>query len=253
MSDQIQVVDRVFELLEYLAHSPEAQGPTEIAQAVGLPKSTVHRLLSSLHQRGYVEKNELNGTYHIGVKLVEMVSSHISHLELNTEARPYLNNLHDELGLAVYLGTLDGREVVYVEKINISRDLRNYTQIGLRVPAHCSSLGKCLLACMSGDELDFYLRQFKFERYTKNTITSAAEFKRHLREIRGRGWAIDDEEHILGQRCIAAPIFDYRGENIAAVCASGPVALLSDERFESVARQVMRTAAQISRRLCYPG
>lgn len=250
MDDSVHVVDRVFSILEYLSLAQGSKGPTEIAEQTGLHKSTVHRLLSSLCDCGYVERTA-QGTYHIGIKLVEIASNHINNLELQTEARPILNELHDELGLAVYLGILDHSEVVYVEKMDASRNLRLYTQIGLRVPAHCSSLGKCLLASLSGDEIDYLLSREKLERYTPNTITTALEFKKHLREVRRQGWAMDNEEYIIGNRCIAAPIFDYRGEAIAAASASGPSTLLTDDRIPTVTEKVKQVAAEISRRLCY--
>jgi len=204
-----------------------------------------------MYARGYVDKNEQDGTYSMGIKLVEVVSTHINNLELQTEARPILNDLHDSLGLIVHLGILDRHEVVYVEKMDIAPNLRRYAQIGLRVPAQCSSLGKCLLACLSGEELAAALRECRFEAYTKNTITEMDGLRKHLREVRQQGWAIDDEEYMSGHRCVGAPVFDYRGETIAAVSASGPVSLLTDERIAEVVSKVQQAASLISRKLCY--
>lgn len=251
MTEHVQVIHRVFDILEYLSLAQGRRGPTEIAEAVGLSKSTVHRLLSSMCERGYVEKKNEEGTYGIGAKLVEVVSSHINNLELQTESRPILNELHDSLGLVIHLGILDRHEVVYVEKMDIEPNLRRYAQIGLRVPAQCSSLGKCLLACLSGEEMEFMMAQCRFEAYTPRAITSLADLKSHLRKVRLQGWAMDDEEYMTGHRCIGAPVYDYRGETIAAVSASGPVALLTDERIDDVIEQVKRAAKLISRRLCY--
>ena len=146
---------------------------------------------------------------------------------------------------------LDQLEVVYVEKIDRTPNLRLYTQIGLRVPAYCSSLGKCLLAGLSGYELDYLLSQHKLERFTANTITSVSALKQHLQQVREQGWAIDDQEYILGNRCIASPIYDYRGDIISAVSASGPAEILTDERISTVAKKVKQTAGLISRELCY--
>lgn len=251
MDEQLQMVSRIFSIVEYLSHTSGAKGPTDIAEAVGLHKSTVHRLLNALRKLGYVEKMEEEGHYRIGIKLVEIVSSHINSLELQTEARPFLNDLHAELNLIVHLGILDAHDVVYIEKMDIRPNLRLYAQIGLRVPAYCSSLGKCLLAGMSGDMLDSLLSTCRFEQHTKNTITDAAVMKKHLREVRLRGWAMDDEEYIIGNRCVAAPIYDYRGDNIAAISASGPTSLLTDARLTETVARVKKAAADISRRLCY--
>jgi len=252
MEESVRVIERVFMILEYLSQSNIPRGPTEIAVATGLNKSTVYRLVSSMCSGGYLERTYA-GTYHISVKLVEIVSNHISNLELQTEARPFLSELHAQLGLIVHLGILDSDEVVYVEKMDINRNLRIYAQIGMRVPAFCSSLGKCLLSSLSGEEFDVLFRDRSLNRYTINTITTIPELKEHLREVRRQGWALDNEEYIAGNRCVAAPIFDYRGEIIAAVSASGPTSLLSDKRIPVVVERVRQAASEISRRLCYRG
>lgn len=246
----VHVVDRVFAILEYLSLAEEPKGPTDIAHATSLHKSTVHRLLSALCASGYAEKTS-EGTYSLGIKFIEIASNRINNLELQTEARPLLHELHNELGLIVHLGILDHNEVVYVEKMDISRNLRLYAQIGMRVPAHCSSLGKCLLASLSGDDIDYLLPRGKLEQYTPQTITTTQELKAHLREVRLQGWAMDNEEYIVGNRCIAAPIYDYRGEVIAAVSASGPTSLMTEERLTTVIARVKEASSQISRRLCY--
>jgi len=250
MDNTIQVVDRVFEILEYLSISDTPRGPTEVAKATGMHKSTVYRLLSAMCKNGYVEKTDA-GTYYIGIKLVDIISHHINSLELQTEARPFLNDLRAELGLIVHLGVLNGDEVVYIEKMDMSANLRIYNQIGLRVPAYCSSLGKCLLSCLSGDELDYLFSRQKLKKYTPNTITSLKELKNHLRGIRVIGYSMDNEEYVTGIKCIAAPIFDYRGEMIAAVSASGPIAQMTEERTQAVIEAVKQCAKSISRRLCF--
>lgn len=251
MTESVQVIDRVFDILEYLSLVQGERGPTEIAKAVGLSKSTVHRLLMTLLARGYVDKNDNTSTYRLGIKLVEVVSNHINNLELQTEARPILHELHDKLGLIVHLGILDRHEVVYVEKLDIAPNLRRYAQIGLRVPAQCSSLGKCLLASLSGEELAVALTDCRFESYTDNSITNLQQLRAQLHEVRIQGWAMDNEEYMIGHRCIGAPVFDYRGEIIAAVSASGPKTLLADDRIGDVVREVKRAASMISRQLCF--
>ncbi len=95
------------------------------------------------------------------------------------------------------------------------------------------------------------MRQCRFESYTKNTITTMEALHDHLRTVRAQGWAIDDEEYLMGHRCIGAPIYDYRGEIIAAISASGPLSLVSDERISEIIEKVQEAASMISRKLCY--
>ena len=217
-----------------------------------MSKSTVHRLLSSMCARHYVEKNADN-TYSIGYKLMETVSLHINNLELLTEAKPFLSDLMRDLHLTAHMGILDGCDVVYLEKMDIYPNTRLYTQVGFRSPAYCSSMGKCLLSCLSGDDLEEALYGCDFKRYTPNTITDIREFKRYLRVVRRHGWAMDNEEYQLGHRCVGAPVYDYRGTPVAAISASGSITQLSDRNLEAVIQEVKSAAASLSRRMGYVG
>ena len=250
MEDNVRVVDRVFDIVEELACSNVPMSLSAICKATGMSKSTVHRLLSSMCARQYVEKRPDN-TYSIGYKMIETVSYHINSLELLTEAKPFLNDMLRDLGLTSHLGILDGCDVVYLERMDIYPSTRLYTQIGYRSPAFCSSMGKCLLACLSGDELDDALYLCDFKPYTRNTITNIREFKRCLRVVRVQGWAMDNEEYQMGHRCVGAPIYDYRGAPIAAISASGSIKSLSDDKLDMVISQVKHAAANISRRMGY--
>lgn len=251
-SDGIQIINRVLDIIEVLAQSDKPIGPTNIAEETGLNKSTVHRLLATLHMRGYVEKND-DGTYYLGAKFIELVGCYVDNLELIAEARPYLGELSNDLNLTVHLGVLDKTEVIYVEKLDSLPTKRLDSQIGYRVPAICSSLGKCLLAGLSSEELTELFTGYSFTKYTANTITSLPELRQRLREVRFQGWAMDNCEYQMDHRCIAAPIYDYRGAMVAAISASGNTSRLPEERIQEVSGQVKRCAAKVSRRLGYSG
>jgi DNA-binding IclR family transcriptional regulator len=249
--DHVQVINKVLDILEQLSQSSAPMGPTKIANATGINKSTVYRLLSTLQDRSYVEKNEKDGTYFIGPKLIAVVSCYIGSLELQTEARPYLSALATDLNLTTHLGILDGQDVIYIEKLDTVPTKQLYSQIGNRVPAYCSSLGKCLLACLSGEELDRAMLTCHFEKYTDNTLTSLDMLKRQLRQVRDEGWAMDNQEYIVGHMCVAAPVYDYRGDIIAAVSASGTSANITPEYLPVVIQSVKKAALQVSTRLGY--
>lgn len=249
MEDGVRVADRIFDILEVLAGS-SACSLSDIAKRTGMSKSTVHRLLSAMCARQYAAKNP-DSTYSIGYKLIETVSLHINSLELMTEAKPFLGEIMRRLELTAHLGVLDGCDVIYLEKMDNYPDTRFYTQIGCRSPAYCSSIGKVLLACLSGEDLDEILYSCDFRKYTKNTISDVREFKRYLKVVRSQGWAMDNEEYELGHRCVAAPVFDYRGSPVAAISVSGSTAQLSDDRLEQIIREVKQTAAKLSLRMGY--
>ena len=163
----VQVLERAFDLLEALAQSREPLGLSALATQTGMSKSTVHRILATMLERDYVTKT-LNGAYAIGPKLFSMLSYHINSLELQVEAKPHLAALERELKLPAYLGVLDGPFVSIISKEATNRADELFTRVGKRYPAHCSSMGKCLLACLSADELEETLYGFTFEAYTAN-------------------------------------------------------------------------------------
>ena len=195
-NESVQSVERAFEIIEVLAVEPDGLGVTEIASKVGLHKSTAYRIIATMVNSGYLEKSE-TGEYRIGLKLIGTVSCYINSLELQTEARPYLAQMTADLGLTSHLGVIDGDKVVYVEKMDVISSVKLYSQIGLHVPAQCSSLGKCILAKYSAEEIEKTMRNCKFISYTKNTITSMEDLYKELNKVREQGWGMDDEEFEL--------------------------------------------------------
>lgn len=252
MADKgVQVLDRAFDILEILSLERNGLGVTEIGNRLGLHKSTVHRILSAMAERGYIEKASEKGVYRIGLKLVEVSSIYLNNVELKTEAKPYLSELTLKMNQPSHLATLKGNDVVYIDKVEVVNSIRLYSQIGLRVPAYCSALGKSLLSGLLDMELEEKVSKMTFSAYTEHTITDRHELLRQVKQIREKGWALDDEEHEAGVRCIAAPVYDYRGKVIAAVSVSGPAGVISPGRDEEVAAMVKDIALKISKRLGY--
>ena len=250
MEEKVRVLDRAFDILDVLSETNMPMKLSEIAEACDLSKSTAHRILTAMLARSFVAKSEA-GEYTIGYKIIEMASTQINNLELLTEAQPYLSKLMRELDLTAHLGILDGPDVVYLEKMDGHPNSQMYTQIGHRSPGFCSSIGKCLMAGMSRDELEDVLDECDFKKYTPKTITDRREFIRHLKEVRRQGWAIDDEEFETGHRCVGATVYDYRGLPVAAISASGSTAILSDDKIEETVKEVRECARQLSRRIGY--
>ncbi|MGE4483593.1 MAG: IclR family transcriptional regulator [Oscillospiraceae bacterium] len=248
----IRVADKVFSILEYLAGSPEPARLTDISHGLVLSKTTVYRLLSVMQERGYVKKDSRQA-YSVGPKLLEIASYRLNNLELQTEAKPFLTALHAALNLTVHLGTLDSMNIIYVEKIYSPTASQGYSKVGYNAPAYCSAIGKSLLACLSGDELGELFYNFKMEQFTKYTITDLGELKKHLRDIRSQGWSRDEQEYQLGRRCIGVPIFDYRGEAVAALSVSGDLEQMSEEKLPMIIHEVKKVASQISVCLGYSG
>lgn len=242
----VQVLDRALDLIELLSLERSGLGVTELGGRLSLHKSTVHRLLSALAERGYIEKED--SRYRLGLKFVELASLRLNQLELKTEAAPELRRLTESLGQVVHLAILDGTEAVYIEKLEPQTSLRMYSQIGRRIPLHCTALGKSLLSGLKEPDRAAIATRLGFQKFTAATITTPEGLLQELDRVQKRGWSIDDGEYEDGIRCVGSPVRDYTGRVIAAISASGSA---RPGGFEDIARQVTATARAISRRMGY--
>jgi DNA-binding IclR family transcriptional regulator len=246
----LQTVDRALAILEILAHQPQGLRPTDIAAAMNLNKVTVHRLIAALLRRGFVERLE-NGRYLVGLRLVAISSQRLNNLELKTEAQPWLRQLVDKVGQPVHLAIYDSGEIVYIEKMETFHSMRMYSQIGKRSPVHCTALGKILLSGQPDEAVRSVLLAGPLRRYTANTLTDPSAVLAEVAEARQRGYALDREEHEPEVFCIAAPIFDYRGQVIAALSTAGSRSDYLDNPQSEVITWVREAAGTISGRLGY--
>jgi len=246
----VQSIDRAISVLEALTGERDGVPLSLVAQRVDLHKSTTHRLLSTLCSRGYAEKLP-GGEYRLGRRVVELASMYLNQLELKTEAQPHLRRLLQQTTQPVHLAVLEGLEAIYIDKMETLHSIRMYSQIGLRAPAYCTGIGKALLSGLTDEELEKLLEGITLEYKTPNTITDPAVLLKELRRARRRGWACDNEENELGIRCIAAPVFDYRGDAIAAVSTSGVSRVIEASRDTETAKHVKHCAEAISARMGY--
>jgi IclR family KDG regulon transcriptional repressor len=242
----IRAVERAIGVLKaFSALAPEL-GVTDLARHLGLHKSTVHRMLVTLEREGLVKQDPISGRYRLGLHLFELGSLVVHSAELRQVARPYLEEMHRACGETVHLAILDEGEVVYVDKIESTRRVRMYSQVGRRAPAHCTGLGKALLATLPDGTLDQILQRRGLRRYTSGTITSAEALRDHLALVRQRGFAIDAGEHEELIRCAAAPVYDHAGAAVAAVSIATVGLEVNSPRFEEYITLVTRCAGAIS-------
>ncbi|MHB1394709.1 MAG: IclR family transcriptional regulator [Clostridia bacterium] len=248
----VQSLDRMIQILEELALHRDGCGVTSLASLTGLHKSTVHRLLNTLMSRGYISKNSENDRYSLGMRILYLGSAILDRMDVRTVAKPFLEKLCRDTDEVVHLSTLDDREAVYIDKVESpNKSIRMYSQIGKRVPLHCTGVGKILLAWLPDKEVEYLLGLKGMEAYTKNTITNIEDMKKHLAEIRDKGYAFDEIEHEEDIRCVAAPIFDMSGKVIASVSVSGPVMHVILDRMPKLTEEVLKTAKDISYQLGY--
>jgi IclR family acetate operon transcriptional repressor len=199
-------LSRGLELLTILADANELP-LAEIARRAGLSKSSTHRLLHTLIQAGFVTRAEPAGHYRLGLKLLRLASSYVGTSGLEQLVVPQLEALAQHTQETVHMALLDGQVAVYVAKIDSPNAIRMYSRVGRQVPYYCTGLGKAILAHLPEAQAADILTCTVFQAHTPHTLTTAAALQRDLELIRARGYALDEEEHELGIRCIAAPLF----------------------------------------------
>lgn len=252
-SENLRSVERALGVLEVLARSDEELGVTDISRCTSLSKSVVHRLLRALETRGYVQQNVATEKYHLTLKLFELGAASVNRLGLKQAASEPMRLLASRCHETVNLAVLDGHDVIYVDRIESSEILRIELQVGTRVPAYCSGLGKVLLAFSPRRKVQETLRGLEMRSFTPATITTSDGLLAELDRVRSRGYAVDNEEYIPGLRCIAAPVRDREGMVVAALSIAAPSVRLTDDAIGSRGMEVIEAAASISRALGYGG
>ncbi|HYY70513.1 MAG TPA: IclR family transcriptional regulator [Terriglobales bacterium] len=243
---RVQVLDRALAVLDALARTSESPTLAELSAELKLHKSTVHRLLMVLERHKLIERSTAGGRYRLGLKLFELGTRAVSHLDLRERARPLLERLMLETGETVHFGILDDTEIVYLDKVEPARSVRMASSIGRRNPAYCTAMGKVILAHLPEFQVEAIVRKHGLRAMTANTITSLAELKAELGAIRGRGYAVDYEEIEEGVRCVGCAVRDFSGAPVAAISVSGPAFRLTKEKIKRLAEPVREAANVLS-------
>jgi len=245
--DQVQSLVRALTLLNRIAETPgDGVSLTELAQQVGLPASTAHRLLTTLEQERYVRFDHEGRLWSVGVQAFVTGCTFTKSRSLVGLARPHMRHLMEDSSETVNLAYMDEGEAVYLSQVECRQMMRVFARPGSRVPLHCSAVGKAILSATPDKTLSKILHQRGMPRLTVKTITSPSALRADLEHVRVVGYAVDDEEHAVGLRCLAAPIFDETGDVIAAVSTSGPTARISEERMLQLGSLVSEAAQAIS-------
>lgn len=246
---QIQSVARALEILELLASHGGAGRITDIARELDCSKNTTFRLLQTLHEHGFVRQAD-DASYELTFKLLKLGESALRNTEVPDVARPYLQALTRIVGETTTLAILDDDEVVYVDRVHGNMPHNTSYTIGSRAPASRTALGKAMLAYSPASVVEKILSQ-GLTANTVYTITDPTRFRAELEYIAQGHCAVDNQENVLGIRCIGAPVFDRKAEVVAAISISGLAVRLTDERLEELAVHLLETARAISERLGY--
>ena len=242
---------RVLAVLDQLTRQ-RAVGLEELSRQLKLAKPTVYRFLLTLQELGYARRID-GERWAMSMKMFNMGSRALDHLDLHAAARPIAEQLAEELGETVHMGVLDGDSAVYVLKIESKYTIRMYSRVGRRMPLYCTAIGKVLLAWMTPAERDEALEGVRLVAFNPRTITTRAALDAAVAQVRQQGYAVDDEEREDGVHCIGAPVFDYTGAVVAAISVSWPTFRFTPGEEGEKIERTKEAAARISAILGYEG
>jgi DNA-binding IclR family transcriptional regulator len=241
-----QSLDRAISIITLCADAPRGLG--ELAEALGVHRSTVLRLLQTMEKRGFVRR-EPNSTWALGLGLAGLALSALEALDVRIVAHPWLSRLARELGHTLHLAELQGGEVVYVDKVEGRGAVRMHSRIGSPVVIHTAGVAKAVLAHLEPQERDRIIATATFQRFTGKTITTPERYVRELEAVRERGWALDDGEYEEYLCCVAVPVFDHTVAPRGAVSITALKAIEPMERLRSHVPLLQEAAADVSLRL----
>lgn len=238
-------LDRALDILELLARLGRPVGLTEIAAAVGGPKATIHRLLTTLYARGYIAQDSYSSLYSAGVRCFELGSLWAQNLDLRAIAGPMLAGLNEQTGETVHLAIYDHGDAVYVDKLESRHPVVVTSHLGRRCTATCVATGRVLLAYQPAPEIQSVLDK-PVPSYTEHTVTDPTRLAELLTEVRRNGYGTNHESYRPGVGGLAAPIRDHTGAVIAAVGICLPEQRFGPDRFDELRDRTVQAATDIS-------
>jgi IclR family acetate operon transcriptional repressor len=241
----VQALDRGLQILNALAKEG-AETLTELSLTLGLPASTLHRLLTTLQGHGFVEFQEEDQRWTIGVEAFRVGGTFLQRTKVVEVGRMVMRRLHEETQETVNIAIPDQGDVVFVGQMETHQPLRAFFRLGTRGYMHASGIGKALLAEMPREEVEKLLARKGLPALTPRSITQPEKLFSELERVHKRGWALDDEERMEGMRCVSSAIYNEFGEAVAGISVSGPSVRLGDNAVAEIAPKVRAAAAQIT-------
>jgi IclR family transcriptional regulator, acetate operon repressor len=244
--DVVQSVDRAMALLDVLGEDEDGYRLRDLSIRTGLSPSTVHRLLTTLERRRFVEFDQTDGAWHIGRQTFSIGSAFVRRRNFVAPALPFLRRLRDLTHETANLGVADDGEVVVLTQVESREIMRAITRVGGRAPMVASGLGKAILATYSDDDVAAIIRRHGMKRLTPKSVTRAGDLRDVLAKARRDGFALDDEEYLQGLRCVAAVVYNDQAEALAAISVSGLASRVPSDRLPQLGRLVNEIARELT-------
>ncbi|MBQ0830215.1 IclR family transcriptional regulator [Streptomyces tagetis] len=251
MGRLVPAVTRALDILELFLDGDGTLSAPEIVRRLQLPRTTVHELVSTLAARRYlVPVASEPGRYRLGVRPYQLGSRYAEDLDLAAEGRQVARGVAETCDETVHVAILEDTDVIYIAKVDSTHAVRMVSAAGRRLPAHCTSVGKMLLASLPERELDARFPDgTELAAMTPNSITDPAVLREALARVRARGTAVENRESNADVSCVAAPVRDRSGRVVAALSISVPLIRWSEERRAELERLAVEGAAELSERL----
>lgn len=248
MAESTRAVERALDILSCFSRDEPHLTLTQIAEHVELHKSTVHRLLATLESKRFVQRDEGNGSYRLGIRMIELGFSALKTTNISEQATPYMHRLSAEHRETVDLAILKAPDVVYLQVIESPQRVKIAAAPGEHLPAFCTATGKAFLAFLPDEEVKRIFKQ-GVHKYTEHTKLALSALYEDLRATRKRGFAISEQEYEDGINAVAAPILDTNQRPLAVIAMVGPAFRLSSERMTELGESVKTTADAIAQEI----
>lgn len=244
MSQSVRAVERALDILLCFSMDKPTLSLTEIAEQVGMHKSTIHRLLATLESKRFITRDKTTGMYQLGFLFIELSSIMLHNLNFRSWSQPYLEQLSKQSGETVDLAILNNGHVVYLQVVESAQRVKIAAAVGEQLPSFCTASGKAFLAFLPEEYARNTLYQ-ELTKYTEYTVVSPDELTKDLRETRERGFAISEQEYEKDIHAVAAPIMDASGCPIAAIAIVGPSYRMPHDRMLTLGQMIKDTAEAI--------
>jgi DNA-binding IclR family transcriptional regulator len=249
MGIRAKTAARALDLLDTLAQAPESLRFTDLVRILGVPRSSLHELLTVLVDRAYVEHKRDSRTYALGIRVWENGQAYLRHHDLVRVARPEMERIVQDINETVQLAVLDGIENVYLDKVDCSHPIRLQSQVGQRLFAYATGLGKVLLAALPEAECMARLGMRALPGFTPQTITDRSLLLQELAMVREQGYALDNQEYTPGLCCVAVPIRDHHGSVVAAISVAIPIIRAKRAQLAEALSALATASLEIARRM----
>ncbi len=239
-------LEKALSVLEVIIDQPQPVGLPDIAGRLAMSRQAVHRLLQQLVENGLVVRDPSRDRFAIGPRFSKMALEVLQSANKGAPIRATIQKVVDEIGETCNVGVLEGRDFVYLERVETTRMPRIYLETGSRLPAHCTSGGKALLAWLPARARFNLLKPMDLKPFTSHTITSAKALEKNLQTLKCRGYAISTQEFAYGIVGIGVPILDSEGAALAALALHGPIGRVTLERAPEYAEKLMAAASRLA-------